>query len=911
LLLPLADIEPWTATRILNDSIDPQDGKVREGTPVTISARVEGEIPSHATMHHRRPGGVWQSSTMRADDNNTDKFRFTIPQMSESFEYYLTAGDARSRSFNLEVVRPPQVKNLGIAYTPPPYTEQKKQVLSGTEGNISGLAGTRVDFELEATNPLAWARLLTRTGQTFELAPREDGKTWGVSFRLWEPNAKMVAGLSGKELNGPTSYQIKMQDTGGENNNDPLWRNIVLTPDQVPIVNVQAPERLGVQPDAVLPEFVIESRDDHGLASVRLLYRVNDGEPKILAEFDHSKGAPRLHTTDRFRWELRSAGLKVGQRVEYWAEALDRNNITGPGKGESRRLVLEVIDVVKAAETFDVKVLDYADELRAIIKIQKDTRIKTEQAGKFDPLVGQQTQVRVRSRKLARDMEHDGVPLATMVQALDELVAGPMAKAIKLLESGRDAQGADLAADFRKQTLPVQDRIIAVLEELLLRLERNEAARKELRKIEKKDKKEHEKLVNLLSQLIKDLGDLLKDQTELGSKFERLPKRDPDAMKDEMNKALKDLEELKKRAEKWAKGSVNELTKMPTGFVDDFKLRKDLNRIYEEIEKAAGPRPKSEKIEVSLEDLGAGLATKMKEDLEMWLADSPDAVKWVLEEPLNKKPMKIPEMPLPKALEDLVGDLLQKADEFDKEADDVTSAWGDNLDQAGWGVSDGPISSFSAKGKTGNDLPNTNEAQGRSGDGRRGKSSGQMVGDTSRALKGRQTPARVGNEKYEPGQLKQENQDDPAGATGGGKKAGAGRKGLQGGSPPDMVKDLGRLSAKQAGLRENYKQVAQKLDTAKVNSRRLTESFELMKAAEKDLADRKYDDASRKRKMGLEKLRGAFTDLDRSTVDRINRARNLSPEERKELLQSAADGYPPGYEALLKSYYKALSGSEK
>src|SRR5262249_27534790 len=196
-----------------------------------------------------------------------------------------------------------------------------------------------------------------------------------------------------------------------------------------------------------------------------------------------------------------------------------------------------------------------------------------------------------------------------------------------------------------------------------------------------------------------------------------------------------------------------------------------------------------------------------------WMMDQADAVKWVLEEPLNKKGLKVPEMPLPKALEDLVGDLLQKADEFDQEADDVTSAWGDNLDQAGWGTSDGPISTFSAKGKTGNDQPNTMEWTGRSGDGRRGKSTGQMVGDTSRALPGRKTPARVGNERYEPGKLKQEGQDDPNGATGGGKKAGAGRKGLQGGTPPDFVRDMDRLSAKQAGLREKAEQVAKKLDT--------------------------------------------------------------------------------------------------
>lgn len=130
---------------------------------------------------------------------------------------------------------------------------------------------------------------------------------------------------------------------------------------------------------------------------------------------------------------------------------------------------------------------------------------------------------------------------------------------------------------------------------------------------------------------------------------------------------------------KGGQGTVNELTKLPTGFVDDFKLRPNVNKVFEEVEKAA-TRARAEKIEVSLEDLGASLATKIKEDLETWL---PDAARWVLEEPLNKKPMQIPEMPLPRALEDLVGDLLQKADEFDEEADDITSAWGDNLDQAG------------------------------------------------------------------------------------------------------------------------------------------------------------------------------------------------------------------------------------
>src|SRR5262249_26572741 len=206
----------------------------------------------------------------------------------------------------------------------------------------------------------------------------------------------------------------------------------------------------------------------------------------------------------------------------------------------------------------------------------------------------------------------------------------------------------------------------------------------------------------------------------------------------------------------------------------------------------------------------------------------------------------------------VVGELLKKADECDEDADDITSAWGDNLDQAGWGVSDGPISSSSAKGKTGNDQPNNMEATGRSGDGRRGKSTGQMVGDTARGLPGRKTPARVGQEKYEPGQLKNEGSEDPNGSTGGGKKARAGRRGLQGGAPPEINKMNERLSPKQAGIREKAEQVAQKLETAGVSTTRLKESIDLMKSVEKDLADHRYADAARKRKEAMSKLRSAF-----------------------------------------------------
>ncbi|MGE0608260.1 MAG: hypothetical protein AB7O62_14280, partial [Pirellulales bacterium] len=515
-----------------------------------------------------------------------------------------------------------------------------------------------------------------------------------------------------------------------------------------------------------------------------------------------------------------------------------------------------------------------------------------------------ESSVRQKTRQLADRMRQDATPLHTIVAALGELHVGLMADCIGILESGKATNDAAKASGFREQSLPVQDQIIEQLGALLARLQKNEQARERLRKLAKGDKQAHWAITAKLNAMTDDLDRLLAEEQELADKFERLPKKKVDELSDDQEKALDEFDEFQDRWEKWAKGTIDELAKLPTGFVDDFGMREDVNRIFQEIEKAAS-RPKAEKIEVALEDLGAGLATEMLEDLEVWMPDTPDAAKWVLEEPLAG--LKVPEMPLPSELEDMVGELLQEAEEFDEEADDITSAWGDNLNQAGWDVADGPISSFSAKGKTGNDLPNKSEMSGRSGDGRRGKSSGQMVGDTARGLEGRKTEARVNNERYEPGQVKMEGQQDPHGATGGGKKAGAGRRGLQGGTPPDFIKDMERLSEKQAAVREKAEQVAKDLEAGGIKSSRLDRSIQLMKSVEDDLADKRYDDAARRRKVALSALKGALTNGADGTAIDLSRARDLPSELREELLQSAEEGYPAGYESLLQSYFRALS----
>ncbi len=951
-LLPLAGIDPYTRTRIA--AVEPGTTKWPENKGMTVTASATGVVPEEARLHHRRPGEAWRSLEMPAVPGKEGTFACLVPATTSSYEYYVSAGDGRSPTYQIEIVRPPQIARLFVTYTYPTYTGLAPRRVESSDGEVVAIPGTTVKIELQATKPLQKAELVARSHpkSPLEMTASGESESRSTTFVLWPEKPEPPAGLSGR-LMAPTTYQIKMMDSEGYENDDPLWRTISLKSDQAPKITLRvSDDRIVVRPDTMLV-LDVAAEDDYGLANVRIVYRKNNEPAKAVKSFDYAKGAPQLQATHPYEWKLADSGLKSGDRVEFWAEATDRNNLTGPGVSESHpHRTIEIVNPLDLVAKLDTKVTDYVTELKAVLKLQRENRVHSAAKGvgsaedltketkaileglsgagpakkaqglvaredwdalTAELLVWREMLVRQKTLGLARAMDLDGLPAVTIIEELNGLAVGPMPKVVRMLESARDAGAPEQAGKHRAESLPVQDKIIADLEKILERMQRNEQAKQALRKMKKKDEKAYKMATTVLTDLIKGLNERLNDMTTTADKFERLPRKDSDKFKDEQLKALADLGDMAKRTERWAKGSVQELTKMPKGFVDDFDARKDVHKIYEEVEKAK-TRDKAEKIEVSLEDLGAGLATKMKEDLEMWLPDSPDSAKWVLEEPLDKKNMKIPEMPLPKSLQDLVGDLLQKADEFDEDADDVTSAWGDNLDQAGWGVSDGPISSFSAKGKTGNDQPNNMEVTGRSGDGRRGKSTGQMVGDTAKALPGRKTPARVGSEKYEPGRLKVEGQEDPNGATGGGKKTGSGRQGLQGGTPPDVANNLDRLSAKQAGMRENMKKIAEKLTAKNVSTTRVKaakEGMKLLEEADKDIKDRRYQDAARKQREGLKKLREAYGKGDRITALEISRARDLPPEMRRDLLQSSEAAYPAGYEGLLKSYYKALSTAER
>jgi hypothetical protein len=206
-------------------------------------------------------------------------------------------------------------------------------------------------------------------------------------------------------------------------------------------------------------------------------------------------------------------------------------------------------------------------------------------------------------------------------------------------------------------------------------------------------------------------------------------------------------------------------------------------------------------------------------------------------------------------------------------------------------------------------LPNQMEIGGRSGEGRTGRSSGQMVEETAEGKGGRETPTRVSPSPFEQGSVKDSDKSSQGGATGGGKLSGTGAEGLRGPPPPQTMQKLPRLADSQAKIRQEAESLAMKLRKYQLPTGELETSINAMKKLE--TSARRGDGLGVRRafSQALDALGDAKQSVRAETG--LQRERTKLPEwYRDEIKTGLSDGVPKGYEEMVSEYFKVLAGQK-
>jgi hypothetical protein len=316
---------------------------------------------------------------------------------------------------------------------------------------------------------------------------------------------------------------------------------------------------------------------------------------------------------------------------------------------------------------------------------------------------------------------------------------------------------------------------------------------------------------------------------------------------------------------------------------------------------------KATEIATAIEDNGIENAESLTANLEKWLPDEPDRIKWNMEDPEGQELTEQPE--LPAELEDLVGDLLEQEEDLFEDIEDMTGKYNMSGDKGiGWDAMDGPISNMNAQGVTGNQLPNKNEMSGRSGEGRQGRSSGEYVEDKSVGKGGRRTPTRLTADPFQKGRIDNQSKEPAGGATGGGKVSGAGAEGLEGPVPPEMKKEMQRLAGRQAQLIHRARKHQSRYSPADYRNFELEKTIKLMRGIHDDLQAGRYRNLLRIRDRVLGQLRQS----DLLLTGRVHVATDSSAAMPKYLREMSAASEadtndPAAYREALKQYYRRLS----
>lgn len=915
---PTRYIAPLTRT-VLN--VAPGNADLLQGEPLNVEARIEGMLPETAAIRFDDGQGNASRKPMNFAGAG---FAYEFSGIQKNFRYQVAAGDAVSDTFAVTVRTRPTLKGIKVTYSYPEYMGMADRTENSQIGNITAPVGATVRLEATADRPIASAALLLKhlTANAEEPAADEDlamsivdGKTACAAFPIRQ---------SGQ-------YQVKVLDEA-KIPNQPILSQIVALPDEAPMVRVVDPGKDTVAEPAGRIPVLAEAKDDFALHSLDLYVqrRADKAWEKVRA-WSFAQGTREAR--EGAALDLKELGAASGDVVSYYFQGGDAMPGRESVAGKSRTYQITVLDAAAVKQKAEQQQEALRNAIRRLIAMQKTNLAATDDLRKWAAaevaegekgakarapfvqkavtLVKAEEEIYATAGEAVRSF--DSLDSVELLDCLRSVMRREVTRAVEQLEMLKNSADKPRIATVGEAASQTEQQVVTLLERALSdaralaaeRLAQEKEREKMAEKAEALDdyKQKAEKLLEKMKEFEADQKEAIK----LTKQLQDTPVNDF-TKGDEQN--LAKAAEIEKKWARYFQETATDLSKLPP---QDFSLAnqaKEFSEVFSEVQKAAGAAElKSVEIAVPLEQSGLELAKSIETNIEKWLMEVPDRLKWTMEDPI--KDADVPLASLPDELEDIIGDLMEQEEDLQEEAADATSGWLDSIDKGvGWGTMDGPISDMSAKGVTGNQLPDSHEVGGRSGEGRTGKSSGQFVEESAQGKGGRETPSRLTQDPMEAGSVKDTAPEPASGSTGGGKLSGVGAEGFHGPLPPAVRQELKRVAARQQDLIDKADRLDYGLKKYNYPRGELPKTIDLMREMKTRIESGDIATAGANEKIVLTKLKEVKDVVSRQKKLVRDNSAALPKEIRDEVANSRHESVPEAYKPLVESYFKALSEAE-
>jgi hypothetical protein len=256
-----------------------------------------GWVPAVVDLRSRGAGG-WKTERMGMRGGVTEEgqaFGHVLKAVNEDLVLEVRGGDARVRNLRLEVVEAPALAAVEIGYTLPAYLGGGRRQAPASR-IVQVPRGSDVEIVCRSTKPLSAATM--RSVSVGGTRPDEGGPDGDGTDDAGELLASLAAAANSPpatalvgavpSLDGDRTIVVRLTDTDGLVNREPITFVLSATPDEPPRVAV----RMRGISNAVTAKARIPLEgsiaDDHGLARADVLLRVAD-RPEV------ARPIPRLH----------------------------------------------------------------------------------------------------------------------------------------------------------------------------------------------------------------------------------------------------------------------------------------------------------------------------------------------------------------------------------------------------------------------------------------------------------------------------------------------------------------------------------------------------------------------------------------------------------------------------------------
>jgi len=927
---PLGDVPP--AGSIVLDVTPDNDVVIAEGDDLKVRVHVKGLKGDDALLTY--PDIVWKRgagfvsnergenkvTSMQLSSDGEHSYEYTFSSVAESFAFRVFAADTYTESIKVAVNQLPRIKESQFHILAPSYTGTERISTLGPPEALTAPAGSEVvvDVKLDKSAEELWYK---DSGDWIPF--QRNGDLWTAKTTLQQAE----------------SYQIEVKAKGFDRRIKIAEGPIYIQQDRRPEVEfvtsdlnrkVNLGERLRLE---------VQAYDDFGAKRIYITQKSarTDGTEKTVKSWEYEGPPGKTESRESLLLSMDARQFKPGSSYVLQAHCEDfspAGNI-----GTSKPLMLQVRSLEEMTISEDDPNSDAFAELDKAIQAQQTALgVTANLMANLDDVVDANrtqaenlTSVRNHLSQMKQKQETVGThmtrardvsiePRPEFVDKLIELRDNEHARILERIGEAGQMEAADRPAvshalnSVEKQQEYLLDQLLA-LKGIEAKKSQVEAEQAMAELLGEKEESLTPSLEETLENTVKEIEEFIKQQKEIMEKREMVQDKPPEDFTEEDEELLEDLAIDQSKLAEVLDNVVNDLSNMNLLDFGDNQMTESMTSIYEDAneladkaEEAAEKR-QARQDAYRLETEAVEMAEELMINCEATLGVY-DNIQFVAEIPEDEQ-LVAPLAELPAELEDLVGDLITQEEEMRPEVEDIGS-YLNSLDHTAGPVADGTISSTSAKGKTGDQRPEDNVLEGRSGAGRTGMSDGQLVEPVAKDLDQNEygLRERVSNTPLEDGQVDDQDVDAATGGTGLGKTTDATTQfGMGGKLPPKVLEMMKETLENQENIRRSSEDVVTQLARYNLSVTDLEVSIEAMKRVEESI--RKADGIGIRSAYDetVNTLRKSHGAVGKQISMQYTTDKALTKKLQNIISRRQGLNYK-GYDQMISAYFEALAQTE-